>query len=355
MVDLSGECRVLFKKNFQKELFDILVHEKSISLKDLSRILDVNYWTLKKWRSGKYNITGTCLRKLIKFCPICLRKGILGNIIEIKKDGWGRKIGYINAISKCSKKELKERMVYVRNFKRRKIIKLDFNEDLCEVIGILMGDGCLSKYFSKYDSRFRHEITITGHIYDDNEYYENYVIPLISKIFEVRPTPRRRPTENVIRIHISNKPIFRFLHSIGLPIGKKINELKFTNRMLKLSKEHKFRIIRGLFDTDGNLSARKDENYKYPYFKITTKSDILREQLKNILRKNGFPTAYIHSNDVMVRGKNNSIKWMKEIGSSHPIHNKRFNIWITSGRLEPKYMGSSSNGRTLPSQIIWNR
>ena len=109
-----------------------------------------------------------------------------------------------------------------------------------------------------------------------------------------------------------------------------------TERMLNLPVEHKCKIIRGLFDTDGNRCARKDENYKYPYLVITTSSGRLRSQLKVVLRNFGFP-AYIHSKDVVVRGAKNAKKWMKMIGSSHPTHRKRFDIWLKTGRLLPKY------------------
>lgn len=36
------------------------------------------------------------------------------------------------------------------------------NENLSEFIGALIGDGCLSKYWCKYDNRWRYIIAFAG-------------------------------------------------------------------------------------------------------------------------------------------------------------------------------------------------
>jgi len=338
MVEIKNSERILLKSNFQRKFFDKIFDIIGLSLKDLSKILEVNYWTLKGWRRGKYCIPGYAFKRLLNLCPSSLKKDVLNNIVEIKIDGWGRRKGALKNISRYSKKELKKRMKYIRNFKCKKLIKVKLDESFWELVGIMMGDGCLSKFFSNYENLIRYDTTISGNLYEDKVYYLTHVIPLLNRVFNINPKPKERLKDSVIIIHIRNKLVFKTLMKIGLPIGKKTKKLKLTEKMLELLWKNKSKIIRGLFDTDGFLFARKDEGYKYPYFGISSRNDLLRKQLKTTLREKGFP-AYIHSNNVIVRGGKNLIKWMKEIGSSHPIHKERFNVWLKNGKLLPKYLG----------------
>jgi hypothetical protein len=329
------EKRIVFAQDFQKVLFKMVCKDLGIRLKDLSKILSVNYWTLKKWGAGNYTIPKRVVSKLLALCSKDLRKKILKNIKEERDSNWGQIKGAKVALSKYTAEELKKRMLHVRSFKRKRSTKVVKDEDFWELVGILMGDGCLSEFFSNYEKRERCEVVIVGNEKWDLEYYQNHVLPLVRKVLGVNPKIRRKRRENVIAIHIRNKQVFEIFRNVGLPVGKKTQKLQFTTEMLNLPVRKKIRIIRGLWDTDGTLFARRDEGYKYPYVSITTASDKLRQQLKQILREFGFP-AYIHEKNVVIRGARNVKKWFREIGTSHPVKRARFEHWLTTGKLLPK-------------------
>lgn len=90
--------------------------------------------------------------------------------------------------------------------------------------------------------------------------------------------------------------------------------------------------VRGIFDTDGQISARKDEKYRYPYIFISSSSNVLRQQLKDILRSQGI-TAYVYRDNVVVRGLRNFNKWLELVGSSNPRNLKRFKELQETGKL----------------------
>lgn len=93
------------------------------------------------------------------------------------------------------------------------------HESIAEVVGTLLGDGCLSKYWDSYNSRDRYEIVFTGHVHDYN-YYCLIIQPIFIKEFGTKGQLYLRK-DGSTRYHIRSKRIFTFFGSIGIPIGKK--------------------------------------------------------------------------------------------------------------------------------------
>ena len=86
-----------------------------------------------------------------------------------------------------------------------------------------------------------------------------------------------------------------------------------------------------MFDTDGSITARKGENYKYPYIFITTTSKPLRRQLKIILRQKGFPASDI-GNDISFRGRKNAEEWFAIIGSNNKRNTDTYKKLLNANR-----------------------
>jgi hypothetical protein len=53
------------------------------------------------------------------------------------------------------------------------------SNELCEFYGILIGDGCISRFYS--GNKIHHAIRIDGNSLTDYQYYENHLKPLIKK------------------------------------------------------------------------------------------------------------------------------------------------------------------------------
>ena len=202
------------------------------------------------------------------------------------------------------------------------------NNKFLEFYGILMGDGCLSKY--TVGNSEKKIICITCNAIKDKAYVEKYVNNLIITLFKTKPKIRIRK-DNTIELKVYNKQIFEFLNKVGFPTGIK-GQIKIPNSIIKLPAKKINHLIRGFFDTDGCITARKDEKYRYPIIFISTKSDILRKQFKTLLTKQGFPT-YTNKWDAAIKGIGNFKKWFKVIGSSNKRNLSRYEEFTKTGRL----------------------
>ena len=314
----------------KNEVFNLIFKHYSINKKQLAFKLGVSFWTLRNWLKNRTVPED-------KFIQLTKEYPIINKIVkyDILPDNWGSSLGGKNSFKKKSKNDIM-RQIKIMNSSRTefKIPEIKIDEKLSELVGIMMGDGCITKFFAKYDKRYRYVITVSGHSITDNEYHRNIVAKLFSEIFEIKePKIVKIKNENAIKITVGHKPIAEYLISLGLPLGKKYDKLEipkyFLDKELLLN-----RIIRGLFDTDGYFYARKDEGYRYPHVMITTKSDKLRNQLKKIFENRGYPT-YSYKYNISIRGIENINKWFLEIGSSHPLTISRFNEWKRTGKLMP--------------------
>lgn len=231
-------------------------------------------------------------------------------------------------------------MAHARSFiaSSTNIPKID--NAIYELLGVCLGDGCLSTYFSKYDKCKRYEVKFTGNSNYDLQYYKNFLTPILKSKFNIRLSYRVRKDCNAINMDIHNKQVFMFFKDIGMPIGDKKNKIMLPPKTFSLPKKSKAAILRGLLDTDGCIFARKDEEYKYPHLEISSGTLKFLLQLKKLIRQFGIP-AYVHwtnghGGNVLLRGSKNVKLWMKQIGSSHPVIKERYNKWLTEGILLPK-------------------
>jgi len=98
----------------------------------------------------------------------------------------------------------------------------ELNEGLAEVIGTLIGDGCLSQFWDKSNNREQFEIAFTGGS-EEFSYYKDFVQPVITKNFGHRGYLYKRK-DGYTRYHIKSKKVFQFFESLGIQIGKKMKD-----------------------------------------------------------------------------------------------------------------------------------
>ncbi len=324
--------RIKLKEEFRQDFFKNILSEQNFTLKQLSQKLSCGYSAIKKWKSGKSLIPENIVLELLDLQKAKSRDELDNNILAKFPENWGAKVGG-DTYAHNYKNEIDYRMKYVRKFKPSPTIpKID--ESVWEIIGICMGDGCLSRYFSNYEKRWKYDIIFTGNMKDDLSYYKGHLLPLLREKFHLNPKPQFRKKDNSLIVTIRSEKIFNFFKKLGVPVGKKLPKIKITN-LMRSSNVSKAAILRGLFDTDGHIFARKDEGYRYPHIEISSGSDRLRKNIKTAIRELGMP-AYIHSSNVLIRGGDNIKIWMKTIGSSHPTHINRYNSWLYTGKLLPK-------------------
>ncbi len=202
--------------------------------------------------------------------------------------------------------------------------------DFLEFFGVLMGDGCIVKFKKPPSDSDYLRIFISGNSKRDSTYMKNY-LNLILKKFQVYAYFYQDKHTNTITAVINHKKFAEYLVSLGFPTGKK-GQIEIPSWIMALSLEKKFHLIRGLFDTDGCISARKSEEYRRPLVLISSESIPLRKQLKTILREAGLP-AYDSSGNVGVDGISSTKKWFELIGSNNPRNLDRYTGWVRTGAL----------------------
>ena len=137
----------------------------------------------------------------------------------------------------------------IGKFKQIKIPKI-FNYKLAELVGIILGDGniCGSQlriYGNKKEYR----------------YYRNNIQKLLFDIFGVNSTIKQtRKNSNGIVLIVNSIMLIRYLASIGLCQGSKINNYARVPNWIYPGKKFIINCLRGLFDTDGSFFvSSKDE------------------------------------------------------------------------------------------------
>lgn len=221
---------------------------------------------------------------------------------------------------------------------------IEITPDLAEICGIHAGDG----YF-RLRERNKGELDISGNI-EERGYYDNHVIPLFNKVFSLNIKGRYFSRGSYGFVCYKNE-IRDFLISCGFPSGKKSLSVQVPIQILRSdNKEIICRFLRGLFDTDGNLSFRKSQNNSdhfktnynhYPTIILTTISEKLAEGVISMLnqmdiifyyynrRSNKFNEHKKHR--IVISGLDGLNKWMKLIGMKNPVKFSRYLVWKKFG------------------------
>ena len=128
---------------------------------------------------------------------------------------------------------------------------INLTSELAEICGIHAGDGYL-----RCREGNKGEVQICGHL-EEQRYYDNHVIPLFNNFFSLDIKGKIFSSETYGFV-CYNKIIRDALLELGFPSGKKSNYVKIPEIILNSKNKVLFcRFLRGIFDTDGNLSFRK--------------------------------------------------------------------------------------------------
>lgn len=205
-----------------------------------------------------------------------------------------------------------------------------WSEELAEVYGALLGDGCLSTY--KSGGRRHYVVLFAGHTRDDS-YYVGVIRPVFEKIFNFSGYLRYRKDYNSVLLSFHSKKVFDFFRNIGFPVGVK-GELSIPNKAF-LETNLALACIRGIFQTDGSIYNRyskayvghaKHYNYKNIQFKMNAKN--LLQQIKSILERVRIKSGNIRKDGnsfVLTIHTQSSVKRFYElVKPNHPYYVERF-------------------------------
>ena len=154
-------------------------------------------------------------------------------------------------------------------------------EILCEIIGIILGDGYL-----RYDTaNYKYGFNISLNGIDDYDYYQ-YVKKLLSEFFQkklseywYRDLKNAQGDEKGVTISLYDKEIIEMLLEKGLIPGDKVKSGVCVPDWIKLKESYILKCLKGLIDTDGYIGAVKTNNFKFAKIIITFTS-----RSKNLVR-----------------------------------------------------------------------
>lgn len=182
-----------------------------------------------------------------------------------------------------------------------------------------------------------------------------HVIALLEKIFHHHVNLHKRA--NAYRIQTRNRNICKLLQEIGFSVGKKALTVKIPSMIVNGDATIRKAFIKGYFDADGCLcfdkhrgrcgSFKRTRNY-YPKIHLYSASKDFIVSVQKMLellgfrcrinkqmpRRKGQHVLYV----AVVRGPMQLNLWMKEIGSSNPVHLTKYKVWKKFGFCPSKTM-----------------
>ena len=327
MAETFNSSRALFPEGKQRVFLTTV--EQKIPLNAMSQICKCSGRTIRDWRREKFAMKVACVHSLCQYACMAIptfkvrdayshvqEAGIKGAQAVIAKygripvDEKSRKAGWRKWWE--TKGKLDRHPILLR----RSIRKPSKDADLAEFIGIMMGDGGISRY----------QTTITLHHTDDLE-YSTFVVRLIKNLFKVAPNIYHSSKDSVNDIAVSRKELSLYLHELGLPIGNKVKQQFDIPKWIKKNKKLAVACLRGLVDTDGCIFTHryrvKGVWYIYKKLSFTSASKPLRESVHALLQKLNFHSR-ITNHDVRLDRVEDMKRYFSIINSHNPKHLKRY-------------------------------
>ncbi|OHA51531.1 MAG: hypothetical protein A3A97_03680 [Candidatus Terrybacteria bacterium RIFCSPLOWO2_01_FULL_40_23] len=332
MAEMLIDKRVIFPRNKQRQ-FILLAKEKiNISWGAMAEMLNVSSRTLTDWKREKFSIPLGAITALSKKSGIKIPYNI-----EIKEPFWyvhkGARLGGLarykkyGSIGSSEKRIAQWRSWWEKEGRFRKNTinntPLSFkkpkpSDKLSELVGIIIGDGGISKY----------QISITLHHKDDAEYMI-FVINLIKDLFEVTPAVYHDAKDSVNNIVISRKNLVKFcVEKLDLKIGNKIRQQVDIPEWIKRNKKFQIACVRGLIDTDGSVIIHKygvnGKLYNYKKLQFTSLSRPLLLSVYKILKDLEVNPRLARQKEVWIDSKMSVKKYFDIVGSHNLKHLNRY-------------------------------
>jgi len=175
---------------------------------------------------------------------------------------------------------------------------LVITEEFAEMLGVLLGDGCVCKYTTQ--GKHRYVVAFTGS-FSEYWYYEQIVQPTFINEFGVVGSLHLRK-DGTTRYHIYGESVARALLGFGVPLGRK-HDACIPPAVVESGQVIPF--IRGLYHAEGSVYRSYSKTYdrmKKIYdnllvIQIRMKLPTLMHQLEKELPKLGIVPNRLSSKD----------------------------------------------------------
>lgn len=328
--------RVIFSTGQQNYFLNSVRKDLGLSWGEFADKIGVHRRTLNDWKLENYSLPLSVLEKILQFSKVKMPKSItvkdqywyiknsskLGALAVLKKYGriggdpeyrkkkwyeWWEKEGQFNKDLLSHPKEIR---------KPRKSV------DLAEFVGIVLGDGGITKS----------QVIISLDPKTDGEYIA-FVTYLFTKLFGVKPSIYSKGMgASVVKVTISRVKLVNFCRSIGLKVGNKLKQGLDIPEWIKKRESFKISCIRGLMDTDGCFFVErhkiKGKTYCYPRTAITSYSEQLCYSVSTILKELGFSPRIRGGRNVQLENKEEIKKYFNLIRTNNLKHEKKYKTFF---------------------------
>lgn len=199
-------------------------------------------------------------------------------------------------------------------------------------LGYLLGDGCTS--ISGHPT-----VSISCHSIDEDDLARRVIVPLITRLFGIRPSLFKKRNQNAYCISFGSKQVVTYLTDVvGFPLGQ---FPKVVPRLISSSRMRiKVAFVRGLFDADGSiiLSKKTYQNPVYPSIELKSVDRNILQWVMGVLKEQGFRVSQGRSAEswvLRVNGSDMLVRWMRKIGSGNLKHISKYQVWQKYGYCPP--------------------
>lgn len=210
---------------------------------------------------------------------------------------------------------------------------------LAYFLGYFLGDG----YTSAAGNRI---IGMSCHSIDEEHFCRMILVPLITKLFGIRPSVHKK-NQNAFAITFVSKKVLSYLTSeISIPLGQAKKTV--PGWVAQSSMKTKVAFIRGLFDADGSLIFSRKTYPKeiYPSLELKSVDHDILEWVAGVLLELGFRVSLGRSVEIWVlriNGREMLTRWMKKIGTENLKHTSKYEVW--------QRLGYCPSGTTVPERL----
>ncbi len=231
------------------------------------------------------------------------------------------------------------------DIKDKRIVPKFMSEELAELVGCHVGDGCINKNKSSI------EITYSGS-HEDLNHHTEFIKKAFKNLFNY-DAKIIFPTEREVSTKVYSKAASSFfINVIGLVIGHKSKMQGIPKVIMNSNKEIKCAFLRGLADTDFSLCFKKNDHgvYREPWIgtqlsnrNIISDASLILDQINisncMLLDLQNFDKRVNKtrvSHYIQICGSRNLEKWMNFIGFHNMKHLSKYLLYVKKGYCNPK-------------------
>ena len=308
--------------------------KRRFSTRELGDLVSVSPRTIRSWQSGDTLVRYAAFKKLLVIAGLTEGQVAHKNLPEF----WHTKeAGHKGAIAQarlygnfataggrsrggkttCRMFARNPELARKKNFGIAKtIIYPPKSEQLAELVGILIGDGGITRY----------QVRVTHDGTTDTD-HAKHVARLFKDVFGITTAFSLPKNKNVCEVVASSRNLVKFLIQIGLKLGNKIRQRVDIPFWIKKDRKFSIACVRGLVDTDGcfyiDRHQIKNRLYKNAGIAFTTYSQPLFNSVHAILESLNFnPTG--KTRNLFLRRREEIMKYFQVLGSNNKKHVVKF-------------------------------